>query len=113
MSVVDPSLGEVLASQALLVRAWPLAASDVIMLLQLLRLSVPSLAETLAMGLVVLIPASGHLIEVRYGRAALIGVGRRNDESVVHAPLESPHEVTRLDVRDVRVANRSRLMAAA
>lgn len=111
LTVPDAALRELLASQTLLLQVWPDAAREVMMLLQMLRSSVPSLAEALAIGLIALtVPAAWSVVELRHRRALLTAVGRQYDGEVAqpHAHLS---EITCLEVRDICAAGRSGLLA--
>jgi len=104
LTVPDAGLGELLASQSLLLQIWPDAAREVMMLLHVLQTSMPSLAEALAVGLIVLaVPAARSVVVLRHGRATLTAVGRRDDGSEVAAPLACLSEITYLEVRAVGV----------
>ena len=112
MTVPDASLSELLASQTLLVNAWPETAREVMVLLQVLRSAMPSLADALAIGLVALAaPTAMSSVELSHRRAALTAIGHRADGSTVDAPHSHLSEITRLEVQDVRAEERSSLWA--
>lgn len=114
VSVPDAGLYELLASQLLLSQMWPGVHQEVMTLVHVLRISVPSLAEVLAVGLVQLVtPATGKLtadMAVTHRRAVITGVARRREDgSRVTSPHRRLGEVTWLEVRDVAVAGSSAL----
>ncbi len=81
------------------------------MLIHLLKVSTPSLADALAWGLLsVLTPASPKptaAIAVARRRAVLNATAFGEDGDRVIAPQHRPDEVTRLEVIDLAVAGRS------
>lgn len=104
MTVPDHGLAELLASQGLLLQTWHDAARDVMMLLHILCTAMPTLADVLAVGLVVLAPAAtGSVLVLHHRRATLTAIARRDDGSEVAAPQDCLREITRLEVRDVCV----------
>ena len=50
--IPDPGLAQLIASPVLLAQMWPGACDEVMMLIHVLRMSVPSLAEALGLGLI-------------------------------------------------------------
>jgi hypothetical protein len=115
VTVPDPGLGELLASQARLLQAWPDAAFEVMKFITVLRCSTPSLAEALTLGLVVLAAPAAALgaVDLRYRRAEMSAIGRRGDGTEVQRPHEHLGEVTCIEIRDVMVAGRAGLRTAA
>lgn len=110
VTVSDIGLSDVLASPTLLATVWPDAAREVMVLLQVLRSAVPSLADALAIGLVALAaPTATPSVELSHRRAALTATGRRADGSAVDAPHSHLCEITRLEVHDVRAEGHSGL----
>ena len=114
VTVPDAGLSQLLASQLLLSQMWPEVSQEVMMLVHVVRISVPSLAEVLAVGLIALVtPATGKLsadVGLAHKRAVVTGVARRcEDGSRVTSPHSRPGEVTWLEVRDVNVAGCSAL----
>jgi hypothetical protein len=110
LTVPDAALGEVLASQALLLQLWPDAGRDVMMLLHVLRTAMPSLADALAIGLIALAGAAARSsLVLQYRRATLTVIGCRQDGTEVAAPRTHLHEITKLEVHDVAVDGRSSL----
>lgn len=77
------------------------------MLIQVLRMSFPSLAEALAVGLVALLtPATGRPaaeISLAHKRAVLVAVARTQLGDRVQVPHTRPTQVGRLDVIDLAV----------
>jgi hypothetical protein len=111
VTVPDADLSQLLASPALLAQTWPSASQEVMMLVHVLRISVPSLAEALTVGLLKLVtPPTGRAsadVGLAYKRAVLNGVARRGDGARVMSPHARPSEVTCIDVRGLVVAGRA------
>jgi hypothetical protein len=112
VTVPDAGLNELLASPLLLAQMWPGSNQEVMTLMHVLRIAVPSLDDVLAVGLVKLItPAAGKAsasVAVAHKRAVLTGVARRREDGRrVTAPHTRPGEVTWLEVRDLAVEGRS------
>jgi len=114
--VPDAGLAQLAASPVLLAQIWPAACEEVMMLIHLLRMSVPSLAEMLAMGLVaVLAPAAGMIssqISLAYRTAVLTADATSEDEEHIGTPHLRPADVRRLVVTDLSAAGRSALRLA-
>jgi hypothetical protein len=100
--VSDATLGQVLASSALLGQAWPGAGQEVQLLLQILRVSVPSLAEALAVGLVTLAAtqsaAGRNEVTLNYKRATLRALAQTKNGAAVIDPKDHLPNVVRLDI---------------
>ncbi|MDX2837140.1 MULTISPECIES: hypothetical protein [Streptomyces] len=110
MTIPNAGLGEVLASQTLLAQVWPDAAREVMLLLQVLRSSMPSLADALAVGLIALAtPTARSVIELSHQRATLTAIGLRDDGSQVVVPHTHLREITWLEIQDVCAGGRSGL----
>ena len=114
--IQDARLAELVASPLLLAQVWPGAFDEVMMLLQVLRMSVPSLAEALAVGLISMAtPAVGTpspLILLAYRSAVLRAVAGSKAGERIAAPCARPAEVRRLQVTDLVVAGQSGLRLA-
>jgi hypothetical protein len=106
VTVVDPALLQALCSQTVLAETWHDAAREVMMLLHVLRTARPTLADVVAVGMVVLTasPATRSAIVLSYRRASLVARGLREDGSVVQAAEEHAEEVTCLEIQTLRVA---------
>ncbi|MFC7279219.1 hypothetical protein ACFQS1_35105 [Paractinoplanes rhizophilus] len=107
VTVPDPGLSQVLESDGMILDRWRDAANDVMVLLQLLlHTAARTLAEVLALGLIVLAasPAARSALILQYRRVSLVVLGRRADGSEVTAAQDHPEEVTHLEVHGVRVA---------
>ena len=102
IDVSDATLGQVLSSSSLLGQAWPGAVQEVQLLLQILRVSVPSLAEALAVGLVALgAPhgaAGGNEIILNHKRATLRALAQTKNGAAVIDPKDHLPNVVRLDI---------------
>jgi hypothetical protein len=110
VTIPDADLSELLASQTLLLKVWPDTAREVMVLLQLLRSAMPTLADALAIGLIAMAaPTAMPGVELSHRRAALTATGCRADGSRVEAPHSHLTEITRLEVHDVRADGRSGL----
>ena len=108
VTVPDAGLHEILASQALLLQLWPGAAEEVITLLRVLQLTMPSLADALAFGIVVLIGAGQQsAIVLRWERTTVTAIGRDAHGEQVPDPGEGPQQICHLEVRDVAVDGQS------
>ena len=109
--IPDAGLAQLVASSALLVATWPGACEEIKLLIQVLRMSVPSLAEALALGVIsVLAPAaeaSTSLISLVHRTVVLTAVTRNEAGDQVGAPHLRPAEVWRLDVTDLLVGGGS------
>ena len=114
--VTDVGLSEVLASSVLLMQLWPSAFDEVKLLITVLRMSVPSLAEVLTTGLVTLLmPASvdtAHELVLVAGGAQLRAIAQTEDGGPVPAPRLHLADVVRLEVFDVLAEGRSALRLA-
>jgi hypothetical protein len=112
VTIPDAGLSELLASQTLLLTVWPDTAREVMVLLQVLRSAMPTLADALAIGLIAMTaPTAMSGVELSHRRAALTAIGCRTDGSTVEAPHSHLSEITRLEVHDVRAEGRSGLRA--
>jgi hypothetical protein len=114
--VTDVQLSEVLASSVLLMQLWPSAFDEVKLLITVLRMSVPSLAEALATGLVTLLMppngATAHELVLVTGGAQLRAVAQTKEGEPVPSPHGHLAEVVRLEVLDVLAEGRSALRLA-
>lgn len=114
VAVPDAALCALLASPALLSRAWPGAELEVMTLLQVLRVAEPSLVEVLAIGLVAMVTpvaeTGSTVIRLVHKRAVLTAAARcRATGERVASPHTRLQEVTMLEVRDLVVEGRSGL----
>jgi len=116
LTVPDAGLAELLASPVLLAQMWPGAGDEVKVLIQVLRMSVPSLAATLAVGLLTLLtPPAGKPtseISLAYNSAVVRAIAQSDNGHRVTAPLSRPSEVWRLEIVDLAVGGRSGLRLA-
>jgi hypothetical protein len=114
--VPDVGLQQLIASAALLVQAWPGAWEETMLFIQILRMSVPSLAEALTIGLIsVLAPASNAAspqISLGCGPAVLSAIASGENGDQIAAPHLRPAEVRRLDITDLTVGGLSGLRLA-
>jgi hypothetical protein len=114
--VPDAGLQQLIASAALLAQTWPGAWEETMLFIQVLRLSVPSLAEALAVGLIsVLAPpadAASPQISLGCGPAILSAIAGGENGDQVAAPHLRPAEVRRLEVMDLTVGGLSGLRLA-
>jgi hypothetical protein len=111
LTVPDAGLEVLLASSVLLKQTWPGASQEAMMLIQVLRVAAPSLADVLAIGLVSLLtPSTGRSaaeVALVHQRAVLSAIARRESGARVTAPHTHPCDVTWLEVTDLAVAGRS------
>jgi hypothetical protein len=108
VTVSEPGLAAVLSSQYLLFETWRDAAREVMVLLQVLRTAAPTLADVLAVGLIVLAaaPATRSVLVLQYRRATFTVLGRRADGTEVPSSMqECLREITQVEVREVRVTD--------
>lgn len=114
--IPDPGLAQLAASPALLAQLWPGACGEVMFLLQVLRLSFPSLADALTVGLIsVLTPPTETLtaqIFLTYKTVVLSAVARSQGGDRVTAPHLRPADIWRLEITDLSVDGRSGLRLA-
>jgi hypothetical protein len=105
----DVALAELLASSTLIARTWPRAGGDVCLLVHLLRVSVPSLAEALSAGLVLLADNSlrGPELTLTAGTAVIHGLAQTKDGDPIGDPKRRANEVVRIEVIDVVAEGRS------
>ena len=115
VTISDPGLSALLASQVHLVQAWPDAAREVMKFIIVLRCSGSSLAEVLALGMVALVaPAAAQRgFDLRYRRTSMSAVGRREDGTAVAHPYMHPDEITCIEILDITVDGRAGLRTAA
>jgi hypothetical protein len=106
LTIADPDLSRALNAQVLLVETWRDAAKEVMMLLELLQNAASTLADVVALGLIVLAasPAARSALVLRYRRVSLVARGLRDDGSEVAAAQDHAAEVTCLEVQEVHVA---------
>lgn len=114
--VPDAGLAQLAASPLLLAQMWPAACEEVMTLIHIVRMSFPSLAEMLAMGLIaVLAPAAGMIssqISLAYRTAMLTAEATGENGEHVAAPHLRPAGVRRLVVTDLSAGGRSALRLA-
>jgi hypothetical protein len=109
-------LAQMVASPVLLAQAWPAACGEVMMLIHVLRMSVPSLADALAVGLVTMLTPPGGapspLVSLAYQTAVLTAVAGGQSGDLIDTPHLRANEVRRLEVTDLVVGGRSGLRLA-
>jgi hypothetical protein len=114
--VPDTGLQQLIASAMLMAQAWPGAWEEVMLFLQVLRMSVPSLAEALKIGLISVLAASADetcaQISLGYSTAVLTAIAGGKDGDPVPAPQLRPAEVCRLEITDLTVGGLSGLRLA-
>jgi hypothetical protein len=116
LTAPDADLAHLLVSAALLAQMWPGAYEEVQMLIQLLKLAVPALAQALSGGLITALTAPtgppSAQISLAYRAAVLSGTaGNRAGEPVITPHLRAA-EVWRLQITDLAVAGVSGLRLA-
>lgn len=107
--VTDEPLNRLLASGARIMSTWPQTNDDVRVLVKLLQVTIPSLAEVLATGLVVLTAANARdsVITLTRGDVLLLAIAQDTDGRKVKDPRNNPEKVVRLDIVDVQSEGRS------
>ena len=114
--VPDAGLAQLAASPVLLAQMWPAACEEVMILIHILRMSFPSLAEVLAMGLIaILAPAAGMIssqISLTYRTAVLTADAIGENGEHIGTPHLRPADVRRLVVTDLSAGGRSALRLA-
>jgi hypothetical protein len=114
--VRDAGLEQLIASAALLAQAWPGAWEEVMLFIQILRMSVPSLGEVLTMGLITMQPPPAEPVSPQvtlgYGAAVLTAVACGETGIPVDAPHLRPADIRRLDITDLAVGGLSGLKLA-
>jgi hypothetical protein len=114
--VRDAGLEQLLTSAALVAQAWPGAWEEVMLFIQVLRMSVPSLAEALAVGLITVqlppVESASARIALECGASVLTAVACGETGVPVEAPHLRPAQVWRLDITDLAVGGLSGLRLA-
>lgn len=114
--VPDSGLQQLIASAALMAQTWPGAWQEVLLFIQVLRMSVPSLAEALKVGLISVLTWSADStsprIDLGYGTAVLTAIAGSEAGEHVVAPHLRPAEVRRLEITDLAVGGLSGLRLA-
>lgn len=110
----DAALAEVLASTALITQTWPQASDDIFLLVHLIKVTLPSLAEVLLTGLVTLKFASPGTAELSLGlgRAELTGHAQSKDLEPVTDPRRHANDVLCIDILDVVAEGRPAVKVA-
>ena len=110
----DATLADLLASSAAITQTWPQAGDDVLLLVHILKVSQPSLAQALATGLVVLATWSQRDAELTLstGGAVVRGLAQDDNGGPVPDPQRRAHEVLQLLVLDVFAEGRSAMKVA-
>jgi hypothetical protein len=116
LTIPDTALAELVACPVLLAQMWPGACDEVRILVQVLRLSVPSLAEVLAFGLVSMLTPPRAIpsaqISLVHSSAVLVALAQNEAGECVIAPHLRPADVWRLEITDLAVGGQSGLRLA-
>ena len=109
MVVSDAPLRRLLESEALIRSTWPHVNGDVLVLVELLQVTEPSLAEVLETGLVGLGAASprNSVVTLVHEGASVLAVSQDDDGGRVAKPMTNPEKVVCLDIVDVQAEGRS------
>jgi hypothetical protein len=101
--VTDGPLNQLLSSGTLIAATWPHANEDVRVLVTLLQVTFPTLAEVLGIGLVTLSVANIRTSEISLssGAATVRALAQSQDGVRVTDPKQHPGQVFRLDIVDV------------
>lgn len=107
--VTDQPLRRLLESGATIDSTWPQASEDVRVLVTLLQVTFPSLAEVIDTRLVALAAANNRtsVVTLTSGTATVLAVAQEEDGERVKNPKANPEEVVRLDIVDVQAEGRS------
>ncbi|MDE0775446.1 MAG: hypothetical protein OSB43_04135 [Nocardioides sp.] len=107
--VNDEPLRRLLATGARIMSTWPQTNEDVRVLVKLLQVTIPSLADVLATGLVVLtvVSAKDSIVALTLGDVFLIAIAQDGEGRRVRDPMNNPERVVRLDIVDVQSEGRS------
>ena len=110
----DAWIAEMLASSALITQTWPQASDDVFLLVHLIKVTLPSLAEVLSTGLVTLTSASLESTELSLGLglAELTGHAQTKDREPVTDPRSYANDVVCINIVDVVAEGRSAVKVA-
>lgn len=107
----DTGLAGLLNSSASLTKTWPDAHREAAMLIQILRISDPSLADAMHIGLISLLtPTNGQArthVALGHKRAVLTAEARDRKGDAIDSPHNRPQEVEWLEVLDIAVAGLS------
>lgn len=116
MVVPDLQLEALICSPVLLAQLWPHAYEEVRTFIQILRMSAPTLAEALAIGLISMhIPAAETVspeVSLEYESTVLSAVAGSEAGDPIPSPYLRPGEVRRLEITDLLVGGRSGLRQA-
>lgn len=109
VAVTDQPLRRLLASGTAIDCTWPQASEDVRVLVTLLQVTLPSLAEVMETRLVALAAVNNRtsVVTLTSGSATVLAVAQDEDGERVREPKSNPEEVVRLDIVDVQAEGRS------
>lgn len=107
--VADQPLKRLLESGTAIDSTWPHANYDVRVLVKLLQVTFPSLAEVIETRLVALAAANNRtgVVTLTSGSATVLAVAHDEHGERVKEPKANPEEVVRLDIVDVQAEGRS------
>lgn len=107
--VTDQPLRRLLQSGTAIDSAWPHANDDVRVLVKLLQVTFPSLAEIIETSLVALAAVNNRtsVVTLTSGSATVLALAQDEDGERVEEPKANPEEVVRLDIVDVQAEGRS------
>ena len=105
----DSSVADLLSSSTSIARKWPHAHDDVCLIVHLIKVTLPSLAEVLSLGLIVLTSASKNTSELTLTLvvAELRGKAQTKDRNPVTDPSSHCTDVVCIDVVEVLADDRS------
>lgn len=105
----DGPLKQLLESSALVTSTWPHAHEDVFVLVKVLQVTFPTLAEVIGTGLVTLIAANWRtsVVTLSAGAATLLAIAQDQDGGRVADPKGNAHMVVQLDIIDVEAEGRA------
>jgi len=113
MTVVDTGLAQIITSSVALAQMWPGASDQVMLLIHVLRMAAPSLAEVFQLGLVTMIIPSPERISseitLEYGSVVMTAIAMGLEGESILQPHLQPAAVRRLEITDLVAGGRSGL----
>ncbi|MEU9891486.1 hypothetical protein [Sphaerisporangium sp. NPDC051011] len=116
LSFQDAGLAQIVNDHLSIMRVWPLAVVEVMMIMKLLQLAAPTLVNALGLGIKITPPrveGPDGLISVAYGSVVIMALAKGEFGEAVSRPYDKPAEVWALEVADMIVDGQSGLGMAA
>jgi len=102
--VSDAALHRLLSSDRLIASSWPHDGEDVCVLVKLLQVTFPSLAEVLSLGLVDLAGVNQSEVTLAHRQASVRALALSQAGHEVPDPKQHPHAVLQLDIIDLKAS---------